>query len=98
MAPQPRRGQIWTLAGTQRRILIYSGNMFNDLPDVPYVITMEVVDRPEPMDLALPDGSRVVYTWLDHIPKAVLAAQVGEVDADVMATVNNRLFMVLTTN
>ncbi|MEO7195785.1 MAG: hypothetical protein ABIZ05_13385 [Pseudonocardiaceae bacterium] len=24
-----------------RRVLIYSGNMFNELPDVPYVITTQ---------------------------------------------------------
>ncbi|MGC7100392.1 hypothetical protein ACPZ19_37410 [Amycolatopsis lurida] len=63
MTPPPRRGEIRRVAGDSgRRVLVYSGNMFNDLPDVPYVITMEITSVPEPMDVALADGSRVAYT------------------------------------
>jgi len=52
VSPLPRRGQVWTATGhSPRRVLICSGNMFNELPDVPYVITMEVVAEPEPMDV-----------------------------------------------
>lgn len=78
-------------------MLIYSGNMFNELPDVPYVITMEVAAEPEPMDLELPDGSRVAYTRLDHVPKSVLGETVAEVTGELMGQINTRLFMVITT-
>ena len=78
-------------------MLVYSGNMFNELPDVPYVITMDVVSRPDPMDVELPDGSRVAYTRLDNVPKAQFADQVSQVSADLMERINTRLFMVIAT-
>ncbi|MFD8493812.1 hypothetical protein [Amycolatopsis sp. NPDC059657] len=78
-------------------VLIYSGNMFNDLPDVPYVLTMEVSTRRDPMDVELPDGNRVAYTRLDRVPKSALGDLVGEVSAELLETINTRLFMVLTT-
>jgi hypothetical protein len=89
---------VWTLAGTSsRRVLIYSGNMFNELPDVPYVITMDVVDDPDPMDVELPDGLRVAYTRLDHAPKTALSEMINEVPGELMERINNRLFMVIAT-
>ncbi|MGH3992397.1 MAG: hypothetical protein ACRDSN_08025, partial [Pseudonocardiaceae bacterium] len=78
-------------------VLVYSGNMINELPDVPYVITMDIVTQPDPLDLELPDGSRVAYTRLDNVPKAMFAEQVGQVPSDLMERVNTRLFMVITT-
>ncbi|MGH3772879.1 MAG: hypothetical protein ACRDRW_16060 [Pseudonocardiaceae bacterium] len=80
-----------------RRVLIYSGNMFNELPDVPYVITMEVAAEPDPMDVELPDGLRVAYTRLDNLPKALLGELIGEVPGELMERINTRLFMVITT-
>jgi hypothetical protein len=80
-----------------RRVLVYSGDMFNDLPDLPYVITMEIGDEPEPMDLPLPDGSRVAYTRLNHVPKQLLGEHIGDISHEVMERINTRLFMVLTT-
>jgi hypothetical protein len=98
VAPPPRRGQVWTVTGNSpRRVLIYSGNMFNELPDVPYVITMEVVTAPDPMDVALPDGLRVAYTRLDHVPKSLLGDIAGEASGELMERINTRLFMVITT-
>jgi hypothetical protein len=89
---------MWTLAGSSpRRVLIYSGNMFNELPDVPYVITMEVVVDPDPMDVALPDGLRVAYTRLDHVPKSALDEMIAKVPDELMERINTRLFMVITT-
>jgi mRNA-degrading endonuclease toxin of MazEF toxin-antitoxin module len=81
-----------------RRVLIYSGDMFNDLADVPYVITMEVVDRANPLEVVAAGGTRIAYTRLDHVPKTRLTEQLGEVSATVMETINRRLFMVITTN
>ncbi|MGH3919134.1 MAG: hypothetical protein ACRDSG_08870 [Pseudonocardiaceae bacterium] len=80
-----------------RRVLIYSGNMFNELPDVPYVITMEVADQPDPLDVELPDGLRVAYTRLDHVPKSLLGEMIGEAPGALMERINTRLFMVITT-
>jgi hypothetical protein len=80
-----------------RRVLIYSGNMFNELPDVPYVITMEVAVKPDPMEVELPDGLRVAYTRLDHVPKSLLGDMIGEVPGELMERINTRLFMVITT-
>jgi hypothetical protein len=80
-----------------RRVLIYSGNMFNELPDVPYVITMEVAAETDPMDVELPDGLRVAYTRLDHVPKSLLGDLVREVPGELMERINTRLFMVITT-
>ncbi|QFU85553.1 type II toxin-antitoxin system PemK/MazF family toxin [Amycolatopsis sp. YIM 10] len=98
MTPPPRRGEIRRVAGDSgRRVLVYSGNMFNDLPDVPYVITMEITSVPEPMDVALADGSRVAYTRLDHLPKSLLGDRLGTVPHEVMERINTRLFMVLAT-
>lgn len=97
MIRPPRRGQIRTLIGSAQRVLIYSGNMFNDLPDVAYVITMEVADKPGPLDIELPDGTRVSYTRLNNLPKALLGEVVAEVPADLMEIINTRLFMVITT-
>jgi mRNA-degrading endonuclease toxin of MazEF toxin-antitoxin module len=89
---------VWTVAGSSpRQVLIYSGNMFNELPDVPYVITMEVAVEPDPMELELPDGSRVAYTRLDHVPKSLLDNLIGEVPGELMERINTRLFMVITT-
>jgi hypothetical protein len=94
----PHRGQIRVVAGEhQRRVLVYSGNMFNELPNEPYVITMDVTDGPVRMGIELPDGYRVAYTRLDHIPKVLLADTVGEVSPATMESINTRLFMVLTT-
>jgi len=89
---------VWTVTGnSSRRVLVYSGNMFNELPDVPYVITMEVAVKPDPMDVELPDGSRVAYTRLDHVPKSLLGEMIGEVPGELMTRINTRLFMVITT-
>ncbi len=89
---------MWTVAGSSpRRVLIYSGNMFNELPDVPYVITMEVAVKPDPMEVELPDGLRVAYTRLDHVPKSLLGDMIGEVPGELMERINTRLFMVITT-
>lgn len=86
------------MAGSSpRRVLIYSGNMFNELPDVPYVITMEVAVKPDPMEVELPDGLRVAYTRLDHVPKSLLGDMIGEVPGELMERINTRLFMVITT-
>ncbi|MGH3913269.1 MAG: hypothetical protein ACRDTC_07655 [Pseudonocardiaceae bacterium] len=79
------------------RVLIYSGNMFNELPDVPYVITMEVAVEPDPMEVELPDGLRVAYTRLDNVPKSLLGDVIGEVPGELMERINTRLFMVITT-
>ncbi len=89
---------MWTVTGNSpRRVLIYSGNMFNGLPDVPYVITMEVAAEPDPMDVELPDGLRVAYTRLDHVSKSMLTDMIGEVPGELMERINTRLFMVITT-
>jgi hypothetical protein len=89
---------VWTLTGSSpRRVLIYSGNMFNELPDVPYVITMEVVVGPDPMDMELQDGLRIAYTRLDHVPKSALGEMITEVPGELMERINTRLFMVITT-
>jgi hypothetical protein len=80
-----------------RRVPIYSGNMFNELPDVPYVITMEVAVKPDPMEVELPDGLRMAYTRLDHVPKSLLGDMIGEVPGELMERINTRLFMVITT-
>lgn len=85
------------VGNTSRRVLIYSGNMFNELSDVPYVITMEVSAEPDPMDVELPDGLRVAYTRLDHVPKSLLGDMIGEAPGELMERVNTRLFMVITT-
>ncbi len=78
-------------------MLIYSGNMFNELPDLPYVITMEVTVEPDPMEVELPDGLRVAYTRLDHVPKSLLGDMIGEVPGELMERINTRLSMVITT-
>ena len=83
--------------GSPRRVLIYSGNMFNELPDVPYVITMDVTGEPDPLDVELPDGLRVAYTRLDHVPKSLLGDMFEEVPGELMERINTRLFMVITT-
>jgi mRNA-degrading endonuclease toxin of MazEF toxin-antitoxin module len=89
---------VWTVTGNSpRRVLVYSGNMFTELSDVPYVITMEVATEPDPMDLELPDGLRVAYTRLDHVPKSLLGDMIGEVPGELMERINTRLFMVITT-
>ncbi len=49
------------------------------------------------MDVELPDGSRVTYTRLDHVPKSLLGEMIGEVPGELMARINTRLFMVITT-
>lgn len=97
VAPPPRRDQVWTVAGSSpRRVLIYSGNMFNELPDVPYVITMEVAAEPDPMEVELPDGLRVAYTHLDHVPKHLLGDMIGEVSGALRSGLTPG-FMVITT-
>ncbi|MTD58096.1 hypothetical protein [Amycolatopsis pithecellobii] len=99
MAPRPRRGQLWTVAGPdRRRVLVYSGDMFNDLDAVPYVITMDVVDTPDPLTVTTPDGLHISYTRLDHLPKDSLGELAGEISGQLLETVNTRLFMVLTTS
>ncbi len=79
-------------------MLVYSGDMFNDLDAVPYVITMDVVATPDPLTVTTPEGLHISYTRLDHVPKASLDQQVGEISTQLLETVNTRLFMVLTTS
>lgn len=81
-----------------RRVLVYSGDMFNELADVPYVITMEVVEGDNPLEVVAAAGMRIAYTRLDHVPKGCLAEQLGEVSTSVLETINRRLFMVITTS
>jgi hypothetical protein len=81
-----------------RRVLVYSGDMFNDLTDVPYVITMEVVDQDNPLEVVAAGGMRIAYTRLDHVPKRCFAEQLSEVSPSVMETINRRLFLVIATN
>jgi hypothetical protein len=78
--------------------VILSGNMFNDLPDVPYVLTMDVIDKPDRLEVELPDGSRIAYTRLRHVQKARLGAVVGEVSTELMSDVNTKLFLVIATS
>jgi hypothetical protein len=76
---------VWTVAGSSpRRVLVYSGHMFNELPDVPYVITMEIAAEPDPMEVELPDGLRMAYTRLDHVPKSLPGDMIGEVPGELM--------------
>ncbi|KAA9155030.1 hypothetical protein FPZ12_030680 [Amycolatopsis acidicola] len=79
-------------------MLVYSGDMFNELGSVPYVITMEVVAEPDPLTVTTEDGVHISYTRLDHVPKSALAERVGEIPAELLQTVNTRLFLVLTTS
>lgn len=72
--------------------------MFNDLDAVPYVITMDVVDTPDPLTVTTPEGLHISYTRLDHVPKAALREQLGELSVQLLEIVNTRLFMVLTTS
>jgi hypothetical protein len=72
--------------------------MFNDLAGVPYVITMDVVDSPDPLTVTTAEGRHISYTRLDHLPKASLADYLGEIGAEEIQTLNTRLFMVLTTS
>jgi hypothetical protein len=98
VTPRPRRGQIWTVAGPKpRRVVIYSGNMLNDI-DEEHVVTMEVIDYAVPLGIPVSDGSWIRYTWLDHTPKESLSECVGEVAGELMESVNTRLFMVITTS
>jgi hypothetical protein len=99
VAPRPRRGQLWAVAGpVRRRVLIYSGDMFNDLAGVPYVITMDVVESPDPLTVTTAEGRHISYTRLDHVPKTSLVDWLGEITASEIHTLNTRLFMVLTTS
>lgn len=65
---------------------------------MPYVITMEMAADPDPMDVELPDGLRVAYTRLDHVPKSALGEMITEVPGGPMGRINTRLFMVITTH
>lgn len=97
VTPRPRRGEIWTVADPRpRRVVIYSGDMLNDIPDE-HVVTMEIVDHQVPLGVPLPDGKCIRFTWLEHVPKDSLTERVGDVPAELMETVNTRLFMVITT-
>lgn len=71
--------------------------MLNDIPDE-HVITMEVVNAPVMLSVAIPGKGHVRYTWLRHRPRGELGEQVGEVDPELMSTVNTKLFMVISTN
>lgn len=79
-------------------MLVYSGDMFNDLDAVPYVITMDIVGTPDPLTVTTPKGLHISYTRLDHVPKSTLDEQFGEISVQLLETVNTRLFMVLTTS
>lgn len=54
---------------------------------------MEVAIEPDPMEVELPDGLRVAYTRLDHVPKSLLDNLMGEVPGELMERLNTRLFM-----
>lgn len=79
-------------------MLVYSGDVFNELADVPYVTTMEIVDQANPLEVVAAGGTRIAYTRLDHVPKGFLVEQLGEVSATVLETLNRRLFLVIATN
>lgn len=79
-------------------MLVYSGDMFNDLDAVPYVITMDIVDTPDPLTVTTPEGLHISYTRLDHVPKTSLGEPFGQISVQLLETVNTRLFMVLTTS
>jgi len=94
----PRRGQIRTvISEPSRQVVIYSGNMLNDIPGE-HVITMDVVDQTEALCVEVSDNSWIRYTWLDHFANEELGEVVGEVSEDLMSTVNTRLFMVIATS
>lgn len=78
-------------------MVIYSGNMLNEIPDE-HIITMDVVDAPATLSVALAREGYVRYTWLRHRPRDELGEQVGEVDDELMSKVNTQLFMVISTN
>ncbi|HVV10760.1 hypothetical protein [Amycolatopsis sp.] len=82
----------------RRQVLIYSGDMFNELESVPYVITMDVVAEPDPLTVTTYSGVHISYTRLDHVPKGALSDHFGTIPAELLATVNTRLFLVLTTS
>ncbi|NIH85345.1 hypothetical protein [Amycolatopsis granulosa] len=97
VAPRPRRGEIWAVSPGSRRVLVFSGNMLNDIDDE-HVVTMEVIEHPVPLSVATGGGGWVRYTWLDHVPKESLTRQLGEVPEELMQRLSTRLFMVIATD
>ncbi|GAB3587434.1 hypothetical protein GCM10027445_67520 [Amycolatopsis endophytica] len=78
-------------------MLIFSGNMLNDIDDE-HVVTMEVIEHAVPLSVATGSGGWVRYTWLDHVPKTSLTRHTGEVPGDLMQRLSTRLFMVIATD
>ena len=97
----PLRGQVWAVAGHDpRTVLVISGNMYNGLPDWLYVLAMDVVTDASaaPATVGIGDGRYVLVDSIGRLPKRIFADQVGQIDRQALADVDNWLFKILATS
>jgi hypothetical protein len=100
----PRRGEIWTTSGqVPRTILIVSGNLFNDLPDWPYVLAMDTADAtditiPPPVTVPIGQGRIALIDSIRQTAKPLLTHKITQIDIQTISDVHNALFRLLATN
>ncbi len=99
-----RRGEVWSVGGrAARTVLVVSGNMFNELPDHPHVLGMDVVTAVAaaggaPAVVALGEAQFAVVDTIGRVPKHLFAQRWRQVDVQTLTNVDNWLFKILATN
>lgn len=97
----PLRGQIWVVAGHDpRTVLVISGNMYNGLPDWPYLLAMDIVTDPAaaPASVDIGNDRYAIIDSIGRVPKRIFTEQRGELDRQALTDVDNWLFKILATN
>lgn len=99
-----RKGEIWSVGGAVPRLaMVITANMFNDLPDHPYVLAMVVqpgVIADQLLAVQVVDGKFFAEVdTIGRIPKELFVDRVSEpVDVQVLTDIHNRLFRILAVN
>lgn len=77
-----------------------SGNLYNSLPDHPFVLAMEVVAdaTAEVAAVGLRGGQFALIDSIGRVPKRLLSERLYQVDVQTLTDVDNWLFKILSTN
>lgn len=100
----PRKGEVWTITGdVPRTVLVISGDMYNDLSDWPYVLTMEIVHTgdvavPAPITIPVGEDQLVLVDSIRQTAKPLFDRLTRRVESQAISDAHNALFRILATN
>ena len=93
----PRRGEVWSLEGGYR-VLVISSTVYNEIPDEPTVLVVPVYGGEPATGFGVVVGDGWAAPGLIRsLRKTRLVDRVARVDVQELTDVNNMLFRILAT-